>query len=172
MFHVHQVWPKPSCKAQWNGEEDKVDRGRGGKTTSGNRQSWSSESPRGQWRTGKNGGKWSRDHLWCTNDPRGQGIDEMMSYHTAHLKRTGQLFKKNAVYVSAHLWPWNMVIKPGITVQTPRKVIIMQSLKDLTLTLTEKRATLLLLLFKSGNMSVISLHMSEKKKKGCLLYMI
>ena len=51
----------------------------------------------------KNGGKWLRDHLWCTNDPRGQGIDEMMSYHTTHLKRTGQLFKKNAVYVSAHL---------------------------------------------------------------------
>ena len=51
----------------------------------------------------KNGGKWLRDHLWCTNDPRGQGIDEMMSYHTTHLKRTRQLFKKNAVYVSAHL---------------------------------------------------------------------
>ena len=45
--------PKPSCKAQWKGEEDKVDRGRGGKTTSGNGQAWSSASPRGQWRTGK-----------------------------------------------------------------------------------------------------------------------
>ena len=36
MFPVHQVWPKPSCKAQWKGEGDKADKGRGGKTTSGN----------------------------------------------------------------------------------------------------------------------------------------
>ena len=36
-------------------EEDKVDKGRGGKTTSGDGQAWSSASPRGQWRTGKNG---------------------------------------------------------------------------------------------------------------------
>ena len=35
------------------GEEDKADRGRGGKTTSENGQAWSSASPRGQWRTGK-----------------------------------------------------------------------------------------------------------------------
>ena len=32
---------------------DKADRGRGGKTTSGNGQAWSSPSPTGQWRTGK-----------------------------------------------------------------------------------------------------------------------
>ena len=51
MSSVHQVWPKQSCKAQWKGEEDKVDRRRGGKTTSGNRKAWSSLSPRGQWRT-------------------------------------------------------------------------------------------------------------------------
>ena len=48
---VHQVWPKPSRKTQWKGEEDKADRSRGGKTTSGNGQAWSSPSPRGQWRT-------------------------------------------------------------------------------------------------------------------------
>ena len=48
---------KPSCKAQWKGEEDKADRIRGGKKTSGNGQAWSSTSPRGQWRTGKNGEK-------------------------------------------------------------------------------------------------------------------
>ena len=53
MFPVHQVWPKPSCKAQWKGEEDKADRKRGVKTTSGNGQAWSSAGPRGQWRTGK-----------------------------------------------------------------------------------------------------------------------
>ena len=32
MSPVHLVWPKLSCKAQWKGEEDKADRGRGGKT--------------------------------------------------------------------------------------------------------------------------------------------
>ena len=32
MSPVHQVWPKPFCKAQRKGEEDKADRGRGGKT--------------------------------------------------------------------------------------------------------------------------------------------
>ena len=32
---------------------------------------WSSPSPRGQWRTGGNGGNWFRNHLWCSNDPRG-----------------------------------------------------------------------------------------------------
>ena len=43
---------------------------------SGNGQAWSSPSPRGQWRTGKNGGIWLWNHLWCLNDPRGQGIDD------------------------------------------------------------------------------------------------
>ena len=70
MFPVHQVWPKPSCKAQRKGEEDTVDKGRGGKTTSGNGQAWSSASPRGQWRTGENGENWLQNHLWCPNDHR------------------------------------------------------------------------------------------------------
>ena len=62
---VHQVWPEPSCKAQWKrlvswcfepnqqwkGEEDKADRG--GNTTLGNGQAWSSLSPRGLWRREK-----------------------------------------------------------------------------------------------------------------------
>ena len=39
------------------GEEDKADRGKGGKTTSGNGQAWSSPSPRGQRRTEK---KWRK----------------------------------------------------------------------------------------------------------------
>ena len=47
------------------GEEDKTDRERGGKTTSGNGQAWSSPSPRGQWKTQRNGGNWLRNHLWC-----------------------------------------------------------------------------------------------------------
>ena len=46
-------------------------RERGGKATLGNGQAWSSPSPRGQWRTGKNGGNWLRNHLWRPNDPRG-----------------------------------------------------------------------------------------------------
>ena len=44
---------------------------RGGKTTSGNGQAWSSPSLRGQWRTGKDGGNQLRNHLLCPNDPRG-----------------------------------------------------------------------------------------------------
>ena len=38
------------------GEEDEADGGRGGKTTSGNGQAWGLPSPKGQWRTGENGG--------------------------------------------------------------------------------------------------------------------
>ena len=45
-------------------------RGRGGKTT-GNGQAWSLASPRGQQKTGENGGNWLWNHLWCPNDPRG-----------------------------------------------------------------------------------------------------
>ena len=43
-------------------------RGRGGKTTSGNRQAWSSPSPRGQWRLGK---MEEINHMWYPNDPLG-----------------------------------------------------------------------------------------------------
>ena len=35
MSPFHQVWPKPSCKTQSKGEEDKADKGRGGKTNQG-----------------------------------------------------------------------------------------------------------------------------------------
>ena len=38
------------------GAEDKADRRIDGKTTSGNGQAWSLQSPREQWRTEKNGG--------------------------------------------------------------------------------------------------------------------
>ena len=44
---------KTSCKALSKREEDKADRGRGGKTTSENGQAWSLPSPRGQWRMEK-----------------------------------------------------------------------------------------------------------------------
>ena len=44
---------------------------KGGKTTSGNGQAWSSASPRGQWRAGRNGEHWLQNHLWCPNDPLG-----------------------------------------------------------------------------------------------------
>ena len=49
MFPAHQVRSKPFYK----GEEDKADIRRGEKTISGNGQTWSSASPRRQWRTGK-----------------------------------------------------------------------------------------------------------------------
>ena len=42
----------------------------GGKT-SGKEQVWSSQSPRGQWKTEKNGGNWLWSHLRCPNDPCG-----------------------------------------------------------------------------------------------------
>ena len=60
---------RSSC-IQWKGEEDKADRGRSGKTTSGNGLACSLPSPMGQWRTVKNGGNWLRNHLWCPNDSR------------------------------------------------------------------------------------------------------
>ena len=41
------------------------------KTRSGNEKARSSASPRGQWRTRKNGENWLQNHLWCPNDPRG-----------------------------------------------------------------------------------------------------
>ena len=41
-----------------------------------NGQAWISASPRGQWRTGKNGENWLQNHLWCPNDPRSYGIDD------------------------------------------------------------------------------------------------
>ena len=48
MSPVHQVLPKPSRKAQLRrgGVKYKVDKKRGGKTTSGNGQAWSSPSHR------------------------------------------------------------------------------------------------------------------------------
>ena len=50
-----------------------------GKTTSGNGQAWSSASPRGQWRTGKNGENWLQNQLWCPNDPHSKGLMMMRS---------------------------------------------------------------------------------------------
>ena len=49
MSLVQQVWPKPSFKAQWTGEEDKADRGRGGNTTSGNGEAQRAVENRGKW---------------------------------------------------------------------------------------------------------------------------
>ena len=34
------------------------------------------QSPRGQWKQGENGGNWLRNHLWCSKDTCGQGIDD------------------------------------------------------------------------------------------------
>ena len=41
------VWPKPYCEAQRKGGEDKADRGRGRKTTSGNGQALVRQVPEG-----------------------------------------------------------------------------------------------------------------------------
>ena len=40
MSPVHQVWPKPSCKALWKGEDGKADRKRGRKRAVENREKW------------------------------------------------------------------------------------------------------------------------------------
>ena len=48
-FPVHQVWSKRSWKAQWKGEEDKADKGRGGKT-SGIAKSQRAVENREKWR--------------------------------------------------------------------------------------------------------------------------
>ena len=77
MSPVHQVRPKPSCRAQWKGEEDK---GRSRKTTSGNGQAWSSPRPRRQWRTGENGGRLLQNHLWCPSRLRYKW-DDMRNWH-------------------------------------------------------------------------------------------
>ena len=76
MSPIHQVCPKPFCKAQWKGEEDTADRKRGGKTTTGNGWAWSLSSPRGQLRTEKNGGNWLWSHLWCPSELCSKGIGE------------------------------------------------------------------------------------------------
>ena len=70
-WYVRQVWPKPSCKAQWKGEGDKSNKGRGGKTTSRSGQAWSSPSPRAQWRTGENGGSLLWNYLCCPSGRTG-----------------------------------------------------------------------------------------------------
>ena len=60
MSPFHPVWPKPSLKARWEGEEEEADRRRVGMTTSGNGQTWSLSSPKGQWRTEKKKKKWRK----------------------------------------------------------------------------------------------------------------
>ena len=55
---ILQVTVKGDIRHSERKGKDMADRGKGGKTTSGNGQSWSSASPIGQWRTGENGGNW------------------------------------------------------------------------------------------------------------------
>ena len=56
MSPVHQVWPKPSCKAQSKWKEDKAGRKRGGKT---NRKWTSLEFAKSQ-RAVENTEKWRK----------------------------------------------------------------------------------------------------------------
>ena len=112
---IHQVWPKPSCKAQWKGEEDNADRGRGGKTTSGNGQAWSSPSPRGQWRTGKNGGNWLWNHLWRPNNSSDYGIDDNDDDMKHNFKKQTSIpeIHKDTSGLKSQLihWPHNQLLK-------------------------------------------------------------
>ena len=81
-----------------------------------NARLWSSPSPRGLWRTGKNGGNWLQNHLWCPNVPRSQGIDdydEMMMMMSLLLKlvkcvvNREKLFLKSANFLqpAQGIWP-------------------------------------------------------------------
>ena len=49
---------------------------KGGRRRGGQEKRWEDNIARGQWRTGKNGENWLQNHLWCSNDPRGYGIDD------------------------------------------------------------------------------------------------
>ena len=72
--HVSRSSGLPSIILQGTvrgGKKTMQTKGRGGKTTSGNGQVWSSASLSGQWRTGENGENWLQNHLWYPNDPRG-----------------------------------------------------------------------------------------------------
>ena len=53
MFPVHQVWPKPSCKAQWKGEEGKADKGRVGRQHQGMDRPGVRQVPEGNGEQGK-----------------------------------------------------------------------------------------------------------------------
>ena len=55
---------KPILKGTVKGGRRQGRQGKDGKTTVGNGQAWSLQSPRGQWRTEKNGENWLRNHLW------------------------------------------------------------------------------------------------------------
>ena len=81
-----------------------------------------------------------------------------------HLNYSRQSKKYNLQFIFlTHLWPWNevKVIKIAMKMLTPKKVIIMQSLKDLVLTVPEKKTIWSFL--KQGNMSFISLEHVLKK---------
>ena len=71
MSPVHQVWPKPSCKVRWKGEEDKADSKKGWKTTLGNEQARRTLTPRGLWSTEENAGNCLWSQLWCNKPPNG-----------------------------------------------------------------------------------------------------
>ena len=78
------------CKQQWYGHVSRssglaktILRGtvKGGRRQGRQRKRWEDNirkwtglenlpSPRGQWRTGKTGGNWSRNHLCCPSDPQ------------------------------------------------------------------------------------------------------
>ena len=52
----------------------------------------------------------------------------------------------------------------------PKKVITMQSLKDLALKVSKKKPLLKVFFFKQGNISIVSLeHMQKKKKKKSII---
>ena len=89
------------------------------------------------------------------------------SNHTTFKLRGQESKTYNLLFTSlTHLWPRNKVkvIKPTKIMQTPSKVIIMKSLRDLALMVSKKKPTLKFY-FKWGNMSII-LNICEIKNSG------
>ena len=85
---------------------------------------------------------------------------------TQHLNYSRQSKKHNLQFIFlTHLWLWNKVkiIKPTMKMHTLSKVIIMQSLKDLALRVSEKKA--MLKFFSSEEICQLSpLNMRKKSK--------
>ena len=71
-----------------------------------------------------------------------QATTEHLNYSKPESKQKSQKHYLQFIFLS-HLWPWNKVkvIKPTMKMLTPSKVMIMQNLKDLALTVFEKKAT-------------------------------
>ena len=83
-----------------------------------------------------------------------------------HSRQKSESKKHNLHFIFlTHMWLWNKVkvIKPAMKMLNPSKVIIMQSLKDLALTVSKKKAMLKCFFPKEEVCHLSPLNMCEKK---------